>query len=60
MVRKATVSSEAHAVNILFLRMPAALLVDSLVVPSAYVANALLWGFVLPWSLLGLMSKLNK
>ena len=60
MVRKATVSSEAHAVNILFLRMPAALLVDSLIVPSAYVANALLWGLVLPWSLLGLMSKLNK
>lgn len=60
MVRKDPISSEAHAVNILFLRMPAALLVDSLIVPSAYAANVLLWGVVLPWSLLGLMSKLNK
>lgn len=60
MVRKNAVSPEARALNILFLRIPAVLFVNRLIVPSGYVANAVLWGCVLPWSMLGLLSKLNK
>ena len=49
-----------RALNVILFRMPALALVNSLILPSRNILNAVLWGLILPWSILGLLTKMDN
>lgn len=50
----------ARILSLFLFRIPALSLLSRLIAPSTHLANVFLWGFMLPWAMLGVLSKLNK
>jgi len=50
----------ARALKVLLVQVPFITLASSLIAPAGHTARAIIWGCIVPWSILGVVSKLNK